>query len=155
MVSVYHRTRWGLLKISAQNGKVASLTVVSKKSADSGKMAPVLERAAREIDEYFKGRRQRFSFPLELSGTPFQKKVWKKLLTIPYGKTVSYQSIAKSIGKPKAVRAAASAVGDNPVCLIVPCHRVIAKDGSLGGYAYSLPKKSALLRLEKHEEKNR
>ena len=101
-----------------------------------------------EIAEYLAGRRRKFTIPLDLEGTPFQVKVWKALLEIPYGETRSYGEIARRIGRPQAARAVGMANHSNPIPIIVPCHRVIAADGSLGGYAGGLPMKARLLRLE-------
>lgn len=103
-----------------------------------------------ELDEYFCGRRQSFDVPLDLShGTPFQIKVWQALLSIPYGQTISYKALAEKIGKPKAFRACANANGKNLISLIIPCHRVIAADGTLGGYTGGVNIKRILLDLEK------
>jgi len=106
-------------------------------------------QAARELEEYAAGKREKFSVPLDVQGTPFQQKVWKALRAIPYGETRSYGEIARQIGNPKAARAVGMANHENPVALIVPCHRVIAGDGSLGGYACGLQKKSQILQMEK------
>ena len=103
-----------------------------------------------QLDEYFMGCRQAFNIPLDLSyGTDFQIKVWQNLLTIPYGKTISYKELAINIGKPNAFRACANANGKNLISLIVPCHRVIASDGGLGGYTGGVEIKRTLLDLEK------
>jgi len=108
----------------------------------------VLREASGQIAEYLAGARQAFDLPLDLCGTPFQKKVWKALLDIPYGATVSYRVLADRIGSSGAARAVGSACGRNPVCLIVPCHRVVASAGGLGGYAGGLAAKEKLLTLE-------
>ena len=105
-------------------------------------------RAARELDEYFAGKRRKFTVPLDLQGTPFQLQVWSTLRKIPFGKAVSYGEEARMLGKPKAARAVGSANGRNPIPIIVPCHRVVAGDGSLGGYSAGLPMKRKLLALE-------
>ncbi|HWP85737.1 MAG TPA: methylated-DNA--[protein]-cysteine S-methyltransferase [Terriglobia bacterium] len=105
-------------------------------------------QAAQELNEYAEGTRREFTVPLDMQGTPFQKKVWKALQSIPYGQTRSYGEIARQVGHPRAARAIGMANHDNPVAVIVPCHRVIASDGSLGGYAGGLQRKSRLLRLE-------
>lgn len=102
-----------------------------------------------ELDEYFAGVRKVFAVPLDLSvGTPFQIKVWQALLQIPYGQTISYAQLAGRIGKPTAYRACANANGKNPISLIVPCHRVIASDGTLGGYTGGVAIKKTLLKIE-------
>lgn len=103
-------------------------------------------RAARNF--LAKGDAARDEVAMDLRGTDFQKRVWKELLRIPRGKSVTYSDIARRIGKPLAVRAVASAIGDNPVSLLVPCHRVLRKDGSLGGFRWGLKIKSALLEIE-------
>ncbi len=110
--------------------------------------ARLARRAVAELNEYAAGRRKRFTVPLDLRGTPFQLKVWRALLRIPYGKTRSYQQIARAVGNPRASRAVGMANHYNPVAIIVPCHRVIASDGSLGGYAGGLKRKTQILRLE-------
>ena len=122
---------------------------VTKSLRGSASELKILSKAVRQLKEYFAGRRKRFSLPLDLSGTPFQKRVWKELTKIPHGKTRSYQAIALRINNPKAVRAVGSANGKNPFCVIVPCHRVKAADGSLGGYSGGSKIKKRLLRLEK------
>ncbi len=105
--------------------------------------------AAIQIQEYFAGRRRHFSIPLALEGTPFQVRVWKALTEIPYGQTRTYGDIARLIGAPAAVRAVGLANGQNPLPIVVPCHRVIGKDGSLTGYGGGLNIKRALLDLER------
>ena len=108
----------------------------------------LLEEAERQLREYFAGVRKSFDLPLSQHGTPFQMAVWDSLQTIPYGETRSYGDIARQIGKPGAARAVGMANNRNPICIIVPCHRVIGADGSLTGYGGGLDKKEALLKLE-------
>jgi len=103
---------------------------------------------ARELDEYFAGRRQRFSVPLDLRGTEFQRQVWMGLEKIAYGETLSYHDLAAAIGRPASARAVGRAVASNPVSIVVPCHRVIGSNGDLTGYAGGLQRKRALLALE-------
>lgn len=110
---------------------------------------PLLRQLAEELSAYFGGQLKDFTVPLSLRGTDFQRQVWEALRTIPYGQTCSYGDIAALLGKPRAVRAVGGANHANPVMLIVPCHRVIGKDGSLTGYGGGLPLKEALLRLER------
>ena len=107
-----------------------------------------LEQALSELNKYFRGIPTQFTLKLNLSGTDFQKRVWKSLPNIPYGKTASYKDIAAMIGAPYAIRAVGGACGKNPVPIIVPCHRVISADGNLGGYSGGLRIKKALLKLE-------
>ena len=105
--------------------------------------------ARQEIEEYLNGDRKSFSSPLDLRGTPFQIEVWNELLNIPYGETRSYGEIAAAVGRPRAARAIGAAVGANPLPIIVPCHRVIGKNGSLVGFGGGLRLKERLLLLEK------
>ena len=110
---------------------------------------PVLAEAVAQLRDYFGGRRTRFDLPLDLQGgTAFQQSVWQALLAIPAGGTTSYGAIGLRVGRPSAVRAVGAAVGRNPVSIVVPCHRVLGRDGSLTGYAGGLDRKSALLELE-------
>lgn len=110
---------------------------------------PLLDQAERELLEYLLGRRRTFSVPLHPSGTDFQMRVWALLREIPYGRTVSYGEIARRLGNPKAARAVGLANNRNPICIMIPCHRVIGANGNLVGYGGGLPIKSALLELEK------
>jgi methylated-DNA-[protein]-cysteine S-methyltransferase len=112
--------------------------------------ARIARQAIAELQEYAAGRRKRFTLPLDLQGTPFQRKVWKALCAIPYGETRSYLQIARAAGNPRASRAVGMANHWNPVAIVVPCHRVIASDGTLGGYAGGLEMKAKMLRLEKN-----
>jgi len=106
-------------------------------------------RAVRaQLDEYFAGKRRAFDLPLAPKGTDFQRDVWRALVAIPYGATTTYGAIARSIGRPDSVRAVGAANGANPIAIIVPCHRVIGKDGTLTGYGGGLPRKQLLLELE-------
>jgi O-6-methylguanine DNA methyltransferase len=158
------RTPVGVLRVSADDQGVTAVERVSRASvASRAKVSPrtqvsraqVSPRAARHADtavrqlrEYFAGTRRKFTVPLHLEGTEFQQQAWAAMRNIHYGHTLSYAQQAKAIGKPKAVRAVGSANGANPVPIIVPCHRVIASDGSLGGYALGLTMKRYLLALE-------
>lgn len=108
----------------------------------------VLEECYNQLDEYFKGNRQRFTFPYQFEGTDFQKTVWNALIDIPYAKTTSYKDIAVSIGNAKAIRAVGSANGQNKLSIVIPCHRVISSNGKLTGYAGGLWRKEWLLQHE-------
>ncbi len=111
---------------------------------------PMLAKIRRQLVEYFAGRRRHFDLPvLTPVATPFQRQVWRALVRVPYGRTVSYSELATRIGRPTAVRAVAAANAANPVAIVIPCHRVIAADGSLGGYAGGLVAKRILLDLER------
>lgn len=111
---------------------------------DDKAVAPV----ARQVLEYFAGKRKIFDFPLAARGTDFQKQVWAALLKIPFGKTTTYAALAEKLGRPGAFRAVGRANATNPIALIVPCHRVIGTDGTLTGYAGGIPIKQKLLELE-------
>jgi methylated-DNA-[protein]-cysteine S-methyltransferase len=109
---------------------------------------PVLVETQRQLEEYFTGGRRNFSVPLDFSGTDFQKKVWRALLTIPFGETRSYGEIARQVGNPKAMRAVGAANGKNPISIIAPCHRVIGASGALTGFAGGMKAKAFLLEHE-------
>lgn len=115
---------------------------------DDSTETPVLTQAARELDEYFAGKRQTFDLPLNPIGTPFQRKVWAELQKIPYATTISYGELARRIGQPTASRAVGMANHRNPLAIFIPCHRVIGADGSLTGYGGGLEVKRFLLDLE-------
>ena len=110
---------------------------------------PVLQQAEAQLAEYFSGQRHRFALPMHFAwGTPFQTAVWQALCEIDFGQTCSYADIARQIGRPQAMRAVGAAIGLNPISVIVPCHRVLGRDGSLTGYSGGLDRKRALLHLE-------
>lgn len=115
----------------------------------TGAVPAPLAKAARQLEEYFAGTRRAFTLDFELEGTDFQRRVWMALADIPYAETVSYGELARAVGHPNAYRAVGSANGANPLPVILPCHRVIAGDGTLGGYGGGLPTKQALLDLER------
>ena len=121
-------------------------------SEQTASMHPILDEARKWLDVYFSGQVPDFTPPLNLKGTAFQLRVWKFLLTIPYGHTTTYGETA-SLLSCKSAQAIGQAVGRNPAAIIVPCHRVIAVDGSLAGYSAGLWRKEALLRLEGHRQK--
>ena len=110
---------------------------------------PSLERLRAELNEYFQGKRHEFTLPLASRGTPFQDKVWQELRRIRYGQTISYDELARRVGQPTAQRAVARANGMNCVAILIPCHRVIGKDGTLTGYGGGLWRKRLLLELER------
>jgi methylated-DNA-[protein]-cysteine S-methyltransferase len=110
---------------------------------------PLIKEASEQLHAYFAGKLQNFDLPLDLSaGTAFQQAVWQALLAIPFGQTTSYGALSSGMGKPLAVRAVGTAIGRNPISIIVPCHRVVGADGSLTGYAGGLDRKLAFLTLE-------
>ena len=110
---------------------------------------PILLKTAKQLNEYFEGKRQQFDLPLDFEGTAFQQQVWQALLTIPFGETRSYKQIAEQIGNVKAVRAVGAANGKNPISIIAPCHRVVGANGKLVGFAGGLENKEVLLKIEK------
>lgn len=141
----------GTLVFEARNNAV----FVIRLAADTDAMVPfsapqgtALEIAAREMAEYFAGKRKTFTFPMLPSGTPFQQKVWQALSAIPYGETRSYEEIALQVGNPKGARAVGGACNRNPLWIAVPCHRVVGSTGALTGYAFGTSMKQALLSLE-------
>lgn len=141
-----------LVKISYQRSvdfdKKETVSVAGHGIENKTLMSPVLRETIKQLEEYFHGTRREFQLPLKFNGTEFQQKVWKALLTIPYGETRSYSQIAEQIGQPKAARAVGMANNKNPLMIVVPCHRVIGKDKSMTGYACGIDVKEALLRLE-------
>jgi len=143
----YYESPIGLIEIESSAGAVTSLVFVDERRSEMLK-DEVGEEAARQVAEYFDGKRRDFDVPVDLRGTRFQALVWNQLLTIPFGQTVSYADVAKAIGKPTAVRAVGAANGQNPVSIIVPCHRVIGNDGRLTGYGGGLWRKQWLLKHE-------
>lgn len=144
METVYIKTPLGIAKIDGDENGI-SLISVSDEGETSNKIPSVLQESVSQLNDYFEGKRNDFTFKLNPSGTEFQKKVWKGLLEIPFGKTVSYLELSKKLGDVKAIRAVASANGKNPLWIVVPCHRVIGTDGSLTGYAGGLWRKKWLL----------
>ena len=143
----YYNSPVGELIIRSIN---ESLTHVNfnKEEKEAEKITPVIIQAIEQLDEYFNGTRKYFDLPLTPEGTPFQKQVWEALQEIPYGKTISYSQLAIQLGNLKTIRAVGLANGQNPIAIIIPCHRVIGKDGSLVGYGGGLENKVWLLRHE-------
>ena len=140
-----------LTLVASKNGLVAidlrnnSKQVVTAKDASA---QSILLKTKKQLEQYFAGKRTSFDVALDLVGTEFQVKAWRALCRIPFGKTITYGQQASNIKKPKAFRAVGSANGKNPIPIIVPCHRVVASDGSLGGYSLGLKMKKQLLALE-------
>lgn len=139
----------GVINLFARDNKLVGLTMGGEGQAPAGKAA-VLDRAGKQLTEYFAGKRKNFDIEVELDGTAFQKAVWGEIDKIGFGETVTYADIARAIGKPLASRAVGGAVGSNPVALIVPCHRVLGASGKITGYSGGdgLPTKRKLLALE-------
>jgi methylated-DNA-[protein]-cysteine S-methyltransferase len=110
--------------------------------------SPLFASTATQLAEYFAGSRTHFQLPLALVGTPFQQEVWRRLKDVPYGTRVSYGDIAQAMGTPQSARAVGAAVGRNPLSVVIPCHRVVGKDGALTGYSGGIERKQTLLTLE-------
>jgi methylated-DNA-[protein]-cysteine S-methyltransferase len=110
--------------------------------------AKPFEQCARQLGEYFDGKRTSFDLPLAPEGSEFQRKVWMQIARIPHGETITYSELAKRAGAPGSARAAGAATGRNPISIVVPCHRVVGADGSLTGYAGGVPRKVKLLEIE-------
>ena len=144
----YYKTKIGIIKITYDK-KIRSIELVDE--IGKNKPSDLSDRAIREIKEYLDGSRTSFDIlsEIELHGTDFRKKVWRALLDIPYGETRSYKDIGEAIGNPRALQAVGTAIGHNPIMIIIPCHRVIKSDGSLGGYEYGPHIKQILLDIEK------
>lgn len=140
---------FGCFEIKGSELGIQSVRLVSTQPCPSGPIPTVLKQCVLQLNEYFNGERQVFDLKLDWGGAPeFNRAVWEKLLEIPYGHTTSYSAIAEKLNNPKAVRAVGMANKHNPIAIIVPCHRVIAKDGNLQGYFYGLDFKRKLLELE-------
>lgn len=122
--------------------------VMKLSSANSAEK--IIKDAVTQLEEYFSGTRKKFNLRFDFVGTSFQKKVWSALTQIPFGQTASYKEIAQRINHPKAVRAVGTANGANPFCIVVPCHRVISADGSMGGFGGGIALKEKLLNLERN-----
>jgi len=138
----------GIIKILAKNDSLLGIDFVQEKSIPEKRNA-VIECTIAQLKEYFKGLRQDFDLPLALSGTTFQKKVWRELMKIPYGETLSYGEIARRIDNPRACRAVGNANNRNKIAILIPCHRVIGANGALVGYGGELWRKKWLLEHER------
>ncbi len=143
----YYASPIGLIEIGATTDALTALYFVEEPRHVAENTA-LLERTRRQLSEYFVRTRQHFDLPLRFQGTEFQQRVWRQLLTVPYSKTVSYQTIANALGNPKAVRAVGAANGQNPISIIAPCHRIIGSNGRLIGYGGGLWRKEWLLKHE-------
>ena len=141
----------GFVQIVAQEDSIRKIKFTdesaSKESEDTTSVA-ILNEGIRQLEEYFEGNRKDFELKLSYEGTEFEKEVWSELMKIPFGKTISYEELAIRLGDIKKIRAAAHANGNNPLPIVIPCHRVIGKDGSLVGYASGLQRKEWLLSHE-------
>ncbi|MGL5541351.1 MAG: methylated-DNA--[protein]-cysteine S-methyltransferase [Erysipelotrichaceae bacterium] len=144
----YMDSPMGLVEIIANEQAIVAVEFVEWAVEEVVENA-VVKEGKRQLAQYFEGKRTTFELPLELEGTVFRMKVWAALQQVPYGAHVSYQDIATAIGQPTAARAIGQANHHNPIAIIVPCHRVVGKNGSLVGYAGGLERKAKLLQMEK------
>lgn len=142
----------GVLEIIENNEKIICLRLVE--SAGEENPSEITNKAVLQLKEYFAGERFEFDLPLEPKGTAFQQMVWQELCKIPYGELKCYEDIAIQIGNPKACRAVGMANNKNPIPIIIPCHRVVGKNGALVGYAYGTEIKKKLLEIEKIPKEN-
>ncbi len=145
----YYRSPIGMIEIRGTRDGLTSLVFTSLKTAKITSVPIYLRRVLQQVDEYFCGKRKKFSVKLALTGTKFQKKVWRELLKIPYGETASYRDIAAAIRNNRAFRAVGNANGNNRISIIIPCHRVIGSSGELIGYGGGLWRKKWLIEHEK------
>ena len=148
METAYIKTPLGMAKLEGDEDGLTSILVLDTDEEPTTVIPEELEDVSYQLREYFDGERKTFSLTLNPKGTDFQKRVWEELQQIPYGKTISYLELSKKLGDVKAIRAAAAANGQNPLWIVIPCHRVIGSDGSLTGYAGGLHRKKWLLEHE-------
>ncbi len=147
MQTAFIKTPLGTAKIVGDENGIAVISILEE-GKFSKEIPKELEETVRQLQDYFKGKRNDFNIKINPIGTEFQRKVWNELLNIPFGKTMSYLDLSKKLGDVKAIRAVASANGKNPLWIVIPCHRVIGTDGSLTGYAGGLWRKKWLLEHE-------
>ena len=150
--STYYHSPVGLLKISGTNDYISEVTfhdTTQKAEGNKKHLPPMLINCVEQLIQYFNAQRRIFELPLNQPGTAFQQEVWNELITIPYGKTISYLELARKTGDTKATRAVANANGKNNIAIIVPCHRVIGASGALTGYGGGLDRKTWLLDHER------
>ena len=146
----YYQSPVGLLKIGATDHVINQVLFVNENEEITPvrELSTLLQQCIEQLIEYFNGARQVFDLPVYQEGTPFQNSVWSELLNIKFGRTISYLDLAKRLGDPKVIRAAATSNGKNNICIIVPCHRVVGTNNSLIGYSGGLPRKKWLLNHE-------
>jgi len=153
----YYQSPIGTLEIRSTGNAISAILFINSwkgakiNETDISFVKPkstVLKKCFKELDEYFAGKRRNFLIHTEQVGTEFQQKVWKELMNIPYGRTISYLELSKRIGDTKAIRAVGTANGNNSICIVVPCHRVIGSNGDLVGYGGDLWRKKWLLEHE-------
>ena len=144
----HYKSSIGLIEITATEDIILQVEFSVKSDNNAEKVPIILEKCVAQLDEYFNGNRKEFSVPFRINGTEFQEKVWKELLQIPFGHTVSYKAIAVLAGHKNAFRAVGNACGKNKIPVIIPCHRVIGRNGQLTGYGGELWRKEWLLEHE-------
>jgi len=144
----------GYIKICGKDDYLTEIKITDEEVPTTDGVTEEMKKCQRQLEEYFEGKRKEFDLNLRFEGTPFRKKIWKILLTVPYGKTATYKDIAIAAESPKAVRAVGGANHHNPFWIVVPCHRIIGSDGSLTGYGGGLWRKERLLALEKENSCN-
>lgn len=147
-ITVYYNSPAGEMEITVAGDRITSISFVDRVHNTTGKPSPVFKEIIKQLDEYFAGERKEFSLGIELDGTDFQRYVWQELMKIPYGTTVAYSQLAQKLGTIQAVRAVANAVAANKLAILIPCHRVIGKNGNLTGYRWGMERKKQLLELE-------
>ena len=147
MEKSYYKSPVGNIEIACENNELVSLKIVET-FANNSVDTDFIKKIKLQLDEYFIGKRQKFDIKINPEGTAFQKLVWNQLQKIPYGETKSYSGIAIALDKSNAQRAVGSACNKNPIMIIIPCHRVISKNGTIGGFAYGNMVKQKLLNLE-------
>lgn len=147
--TAYYNSKIGWLEVTATEEGLLAVAFVANAPGKSVENHPCVQECVAQLDAYFRGARQTFAINLLLQGTAFQQQVWRQLRTIPYGKTASYQEIAAAIGNPNAGRAVGGANGRNPIAIIIPCHRILGRNGKLVGYGGGLWRKEWLLQHEK------
>ncbi|GHA45429.1 methylated-DNA--protein-cysteine methyltransferase [Salinimicrobium marinum] len=145
MATAYFECPLGTVLLEGDHNGISRISITSEKDHGSQNVPQELKQAIFQLKEYFSGKRTRFELSLNPEGTGFQKKVWTELQKVPFGKTISYLELSKTLGDVKAIRAVAAANGKNPLWVVVPCHRIIGSDGSLTGYAGGLWRKKWLL----------
>ena len=142
----YMDSPMGVIRMEASDTAIRRVDLVEKKG--ESRENEIIRKCRTELEDYFRGERKTFDIPLAPEGTAWQERVWKILATIPYGTTTSYGIVAAKAGNPKASRAAGGAIHNNPILILIPCHRVIGKNGSLTGFGAGLDNKRYLLELE-------
>lgn len=144
-----YNTPVGRVTIASNGCAITAIAIGEVSLPGDRKPTPLTNDAANQLQEYLAGRRRYFDLPLDPAGSPFQKKVWREMLDIPYGSTKTYGQIACAVGSPRGARAVGMAANRNPIAIVIPCHRVLASNGKPGGYAYGVEVKRFLLDLER------